>query len=311
MVCVLGFALQMLISFVVASPDYHNQDQLSFEDRIDFCREQFAHMPKSDDFKIEIIALLLKGYSYQEYLDIIGITKKLAQEKNDHVRMEYFHEAFLLHYYKGEQHFVSDRSYQFKLDIARHEAGHAVVTIMNEDLITALYYVTMQERAYTGGHYTTINLSLGKALNVSDDDIKMSCKNAIKGFLGGGIAEQLYNIPARQRVLNIDHIDTNDKAYNFLDFISRKSVGSDLKAALELANFIALSNHNFAEGYKPTQEDEVKIVFAIYQETRDDLLRHKDKIDALALQLIEKETIFIDEAYAICGKPRPKFYFEQ
>ncbi len=277
----------------------------SFEERIELLQTNFKGMQKSNDFKIEIIALSCKGYSLEEFLRIINRIKQLSKEQNSVLKIEYFYEAFIFEYYKTDQA-AYQKTEKERSWTAYHEAAHAVAVILADDKLQALHYVTIKGVAYSGGHYTKIPLALGEFLNCSDEEIKQNLENAIQDYLAGGIGEQLYGISCLDRVVNNFHeIDKNVPNYDFLDSITRYSVSTDVEEAFKKAEIII---ELFGNGDNLKSHE---ILLQQYRKIKPILEKNRDKINKLAQRLLEKETIFADEAYEICGKKRPRFYFEK
>lgn len=58
-------------------------------------------------------------------------------------------------------------------------------------------------------------------------------------------------------------------------------------------------------------EKMVEIVQACYEKATKIIVEHKQEIEQLAQLVLEKETVYADEAYAVCGKKKPLCDFEK
>ncbi|MEX0940542.1 MAG: ATP-dependent zinc metalloprotease FtsH [Candidatus Babeliales bacterium] len=180
--------------------------------------------------------------------------------------------------------------------VAYHESGHALVRLLLPKVSDPLHKVTIVPR--------------GKALGVThslpEKDKYLSTKEELFTLLmvclGGRIAEQLFF-----NVLSSGAADDFQKATHW----ARKMVCS-YGMTDELGPVVYNQGRGEFEYSQKTAEridDVVHKVLADAQAQTEELLRsNKDKLEKLALALLEKETLFADEIYALLNiQPRESF----
>lgn len=297
-----------IYSFFYAENAQHKNRILSFDERLALLEEQFKDVPKGADFNEKIMALQMKGYTYQACLEISALTQKFAAEQSGVVELDHFDAAYFFHEYKKYPDPIS--SYQFddfKLDAAYHEGAHAVVTMMQDvDSETALYSVSIKPYKNSGGRFRTISLS---AESIGDDIYLM--KLALDRYMAGGVGEIIFKVPCQHRTVDyFDKIDKNHELYDYADFITRYSTQGDIDIVCNIADVMLQVMHG-DDNYQATADERTQLVQESLKRVKMQVIEHKDKIEKLVHRLVEKETIYADEAYEICGKQRPKFYFEK
>lgn len=180
--------------------------------------------------------------------------------------------------------------------IAFHEAGHALVRLLTPQHADPLHKVTIVPR--------------GKALGVThslpEKEKYLSTKDEMLTLLmvclGGRIAEQL--------VFDVLSSGASDDFQKATD-IARKMV-CNYGMTDELGPVVyAQGRGDFTYSQKTAEKiDEVvhKILREAQEKTYDLLQKNRDKLDKLAHALLEQETMYADQIYALLGiKPRESF----
>lgn len=289
---------------------------LSFEQCFHLLKKEFENVNKADDFKIEIMALALQGYTYKEILEIISMMKVNATKESGIFTMKTMRDAILFQLYQAAEHEDKNLSEQEKLYRAYHESCHVLMVVM-QDEFHMVFYTTIQGRAHTGGHMKTLPLAPESMENHSYYAVEARLQTTINTYLAGGIGEQLFDIPASagRTYENFASIDKDSEDYDYLECVSRVSVNDDIVRAWDYASSLIRMQHGI-DLYENVDEnwlaDQIKVFLKVsYAKTKLFLMQHKDKIEKLAHLLALKEIVFADELYAVCGKARPKFYFEK
>ena len=125
--------------------------------------------------------------------------------------------------------------------------------------------------------------------------------------LGGGVAEQVFGLPEPRDI---------DNKNGLKDLISRPGVDSDwdnlvIKAHEIVQSRCLAAGGSYEECSAVNGKEIVKIIQPCYEKATAIMTAHKDEVRKLAERVLEKETIYADEAYEICGKKKPLCDFEK
>lgn len=170
---------------------------------------------------------------------------------------------------------------------AYHEAGHALVALMLPEISDPLHKVTIVPRGKALG--VTYSMPEREKYSTTKEEMLAT----IKKSLGGRIAEEI----------EFNEIATG--AYS--DFVSASKIVRrmvcDYGMTEELGPIVySQEQGQFVYSQKTAEKIDEKvreIMDVCYAETKKLLLENKDKLDKLALALIDKETMYASEIYEL------------
>jgi hypothetical protein len=299
------------------SDDDENDDQedikMSFDEGLNFFAAQFEGEKLANDFDIRIFTLFMTSFSLQTCLDIIGEMKEAAHKQSAAISMKHFEDIVMQDSVNHDYKKVNDQ--QSLLDRAYHQAAHAiaVIELMNPNM--ALYCVSLHGSHSLYGGFLPCPLVSDTSY---EDDLKI-IEDTIMFYLAGGIGEQLFNVsplPRFEHDFDMNQYNKDSYSYDYIDMVTRQSVAYNMENVFDLSNMLLYFNYLDIDGADPEKfvvdsSDRYDLVLPLYKKIQAILAVNNDKIKKLAELLIEKETVYADEAYAICGKKRPLFYFEK
>jgi cell division protease FtsH len=185
---------------------------------------------------------------------------------------------------------------------AYHEAGHAMLSLLIEDVDT-FTKVSIIPRGMAGGYTIT----------PPKEDRHYRNKKELQGMmivaLGGMVAEEMTFQDTTTGVSSDLHKVTEIArsmicVYGMSEKLGTLALGQDHQA-----HFLGrdlLEQREYSEETARDIDLEVKaLVDRCYQRARKVLTEHRDKLEILAKRLIEKEVIDIDEARTLLGMPVP------
>lgn len=303
--------------FQIASQDVvddeNEEEDTEFSRLIDDLTVQFKDENLADDFDIRIIALYIQMCPLEECKVFVDVIKYIAHTHAEPIAMKHFTKAALI--FQSSFH---DANFEYQeqalLDKAYHQAAHAVAVIelMNPDI--ALYNVSLSLSDGIDNGFIYVSV----VDNISHEQHLKFIENSVLYYLAGGIGQQLCNVsplPRSNRYGDISQYKDHP-AYKYIEMVTRMSVQNDLEIALEMATTLLRINL-LQEG---KLEDENSIVdpqilwnhmVSAYFKVHAVLKKRTDKIEKIAQLLVTQGCVSADEAYAICGRKRPKFYFEK
>ena len=174
---------------------------------------------------------------------------------------------------------------------AYHEAGHALMLLNQPEDTEPLHKITIIPR--------------GRALGVTwwlperdkYQETKREMLAAIKVAMGGRAAEDL--------VFN----DRNTTSGCYSDFVKATEMGRKMVCYFGMSSKIgpviygqnaAGQMFNYSEGTAQKIDEEVHAILdECYQSAKQSLAENREKLDKLALALLEKETIYAEEVYQL------------
>jgi len=173
---------------------------------------------------------------------------------------------------------------------AYHEAGHALVTLMMPDVTHPLYKVTIMPRG----------MALGVTHSLPERDKYSETRDEMLAFimmcLGGRIAEEL--------------IFKKLSSGAGSDFVQATEVARKMVCSYGMSDDLGTIVYQQNGNYQYSQETAGKIDTAVrsivdtcYQKTKQLLIENKERLETLAQALLEKETLFAHEIYALVGLP--------
>lgn len=174
---------------------------------------------------------------------------------------------------------------------AYHESGHALVTLLMPDLMDPLHKLTIVPR----GRALGVTHTLPEREKPSTTKREMEAR--IMMALGGKVAEQIVfgemTTGAASDLRNVSSIARRMVCLFGMD----ESVGS-------LVYTQDYSDYRYSEKTAELIDNAVRaIVSACDQRTQDLLSSHRDMLDKLALELLDKETLYASEVYELLGLP--------
>lgn len=302
--------------FQIASEDVvDNQEEkdVKFYRLIDYLTVQFKDEKIAADFDIRILALYIQMFSPEESKVFVDVIKHVAHAQAAPVAMKHVVKAILI-----LQSNFDDEEFEYQeqslLDKAYHQAAHAVAVIelMNPDV--ALYNVSLSlsDGIDTGFIYVSV------VDHVTHERNLKFIENSILYYLAGGIGQQLNNVsplPRSNRYGDISQYkDRSD--YQYIEMVTRTSVQNDLEIAQEMAaTFLRINSLKAGHMYDETSIVDPKLLWnymvSAYFKVYAILKNRTDKIEKIAQLLVTQGSVSADEAYAICCKQRPLFYFEK
>jgi cell division protease FtsH len=261
--------------------------------------------PNLED-RIKILSIHAKNKKFDGLVDLSVVAKSCPGFSA--AKLEYvLNEAAILSVAKGRDAITmedieeaKDRSLMGKINLgltrcredlvmtAYHEAGHALVTILHKDYPFLFHKVTILSR---GG-------ALGVSMSLPQDDMTSFSKEHLQAkivvCLAGRIAESL----------QFGRVCTG--ASN--DFQQATSVAHDMVVVYgmgETTGVVSYAiNRKVAELTQREIDIEIKrILDKGYQECYDMISSHKDKLNAIAEALLERETLDAKDVYEIIGLP--------
>jgi hypothetical protein len=293
--------------------DDQEYEEMSFDEGLNFFATQFEGEKLANDFDIRIFALFMTYFSIEISLEFIAEMKEAAHKQSAPISMKHFEDIIFQNALTYDDKKVNGQ--QSLLDRAYHQAAHAIaiIELMNPNM--ALYSISLNGSNSPYGGFLPCPL----VSDASDEDALKVIKDTIMFYLAGGIGEQLFNVSPLPRFdLNFDmnQRDENSDDYDYIDMVTRQSVIYNMENVVTLANMFLYYNYLDADGSDPENfivdpADRYDLVFSLYKKIHPILAKNNDKIKKLAELLVEKGTVYADEAYAICGKKRPLFYFEK
>lgn len=240
------------------------------------------------------------GFTGADLANLINEAAINASRKNqDVVNIEDFEEArdkILL----GKQWHSVIRTEEERAITAYHEAGHAIITLLLPEVADPLYKVTIVPRGRSLG--VTHSLPEREKHSVSKEE-KVAI---IKRALGGRAAEELV----------FNRLETG--AYS--DFQRASQIARDMVCRFGMSKALgpivyeprnAYGNYEYSEETARLIDEEVRaLVDECYADTVKMLKDNRDKLDKLANALLEKETLYAGEIYALLGiTPREEHLF--
>lgn len=229
------------------------------------------------------------GFSGADLANLVNEAAIIASKNNqDVVTMNNFDEArdkILL----GKESKSIMLTAEDKKLIAYHEAGHALVRLLLPETADPLHKVTIIPRGSALG--VTHSLPEREKYISTKEEMEASVMSA----LGGRVAEEII----------FGTLTTG--AYSDFQTANRivRNMVTKYGMSLEIGTIIYSQQHGDFEYSQKTAEKidaEVQRLTALYHDqTRQLLEANRDKLEALALALIEKETMQADEIYPLLG----------
>ena len=247
----------------------------------------------------KILSLHLKNKPH-ENLDIKDIAKKTvyfsgakleslvnesailaAKDNSNSITSTHIEAAYsitLAGYEKKERSHLKEED---KLLTAYHEAGHGLVgmLLLPEDIVSKITIIPTTKGA--GGY--TLTIPEDKSYHRID-----YLKNKIKVSLGGRAAEEI--IFGKDKISTGAHGDISQSTDIALKMVAEYGMGETL-GLIKLSSVGSL----YSSYGNPVIEECKNLVDKLYEETLELLKENRASLDKIALELLEKETLYEDE----------------
>ena len=174
---------------------------------------------------------------------------------------------------------------------AYHEAGHALLIVLQDDYPKVLHKVTIAPRGF----------ALGFASPVAERDRYAHSKQELEAdivvSLGGRVAEELGMGKQFTGVTN-DLQQATKVARNMVQHYG-------MSEKLGLISYGGHAHEYSADTQREVEQEAKAIVDRCYQKAQEILKQHRDKLELLTKTLLEKETLSAEEVYELLGiQPR-------
>ncbi|MCF7899895.1 ATP-dependent zinc metalloprotease FtsH [Candidatus Babeliales bacterium] len=241
----------------------------------------------SDDVDMKKIARGTPGFSGADLANLINEATIIASKGNkEKVTIQDFEEArdkILL----GKEIKTIVLTQKDREITAYHEAGHALVRLMMPNVMDPLHKVTIVPRGRALG--VTHSMPEREKYNRNKEEMIAS----IKAALGGRVAEEI--------VFN----ELSTGAYS--DFLTATDIVRDIVCRYGMTDELgpivySQKQGDFVYSQKTAEKIDEKvrqIIDTCYAETKDLLMAHKDKLTALSVALLDKETMYAREIYEL------------
>jgi cell division protease FtsH len=202
---------------------------------------------------------------------------------------EYARDKMLL----GKERKTLTLTEQDKKETAYHEAGHAMITLLNPEVCDPLHKVTIIPRGRALG--VTHSLPIREKYLIT----KKEMLGNIMMSLGGRIAEELV----------FGKMSTGASS----DFMYASGLARDMVTKYGMSDDVGLvvygqNQTDFPYSQKTAEKIDAaveKLISTSYEQAKELLLSNIDMLHKLATELINKETLYAAEVYALLGiEPR-------
>jgi cell division protease FtsH len=252
--------------------------------------------PLAKDVEIPILAKQTPGFTGADIENLVNEAAILAARRNKKtIGMEEFQEAVerLIAGPERRSRLISDKEKEI---IAYHEAGHALV-LLNMDNADPVHKVSIIARGMMGGY----------TMSLPEDDRTLQSQakfeDELAGMFGGRAAEAI-------KFNNITTGASNDlrqatrlaramvTEYGMSSTLGQRTFGQ--KEELIFLGREISEQRDYSEEVATLIDREIKnIIDRAYERATEVLTTQRQRLDAIATLLIEKETIEVDELRAI------------
>ena len=278
-------------------------DRPDMKGRVEILRVHSKGKPLDKAFSVEDVAKQSPGFSGADLANLVNEAAILAARRNKKlIGMPEFQEALerIVAGPERKSRVISDAE---KLIIAYHEGGHAVVQRILPKC-DPVAKVTIISRG----------MALGYTMALPSEDRYLQSKtefeDKIAGMLGGNASERLVFGDTTTGASN-DIEKASDLARRMVtEFGMSEKLGPLAFGKHDEMVFLGRGigeQRNYSDDVARQIDDEVRLIIdSAYARAQDVLTRHRDKLDALAAQLVEKETLDATEFEALFSDLPPK-----
>lgn len=231
---------------------------------------------------IETIAKKTAYFSGAKLESLINESAILAAKDNSsEITDEHIEKAYsiiIAGHEKKERSYLKEED---KILTSYHEAGHGLVSLI----------LTPQDKVSKITIIPTTKGAGGYTLTIPEDNSYYRIdylKNRIKVMLGGRAAEEI--IFGKDKITTGAEGDISQTTDTVLKMVAEYGMGETL-GLVKLSSLGSL-----ASGYGNAVIEECKkLVDTLYEETVELLTENKDKLEKIAMELLDKETLYADE----------------
>jgi cell division protease FtsH len=238
------------------------------------------------DVDLDAVSRSTIGFSGSDLANLLDLAAVLATKaKKEAIDMTDILEAWQNKILGGAINKTMDLTHDDLEKTAYHEAGHALVTLLNPEILDPLYMVTIEPRGATLGICATLPEREKYAQS------KEELLAVIAKCMGGRAAE---HVQYKQQYTGVS--SDIEKATN----IARTMIHTYGMSDLGPAQWGASSTHSPAVQEKIDTQVQAMLENG-YQSACTLLEQNKDKLDTLAAKLLEKKTLQAAEIYELLG----------
>jgi len=263
-------------------------DNPDVKGRIDILKVHAKGKPLAADVDMETIARITPGFSGADLENLINEAAILAARRNKKsIGMSEIQEA-MERVIMGPERKTRVMSESEKRKVAYHEAGHAVVQYYRE-YANPVHKITIIPRGRAGGY----------VMSLPEEDVFLRSReqfeDEIAGLMGGRAAEELI-FGQFTTGASSDISAATQRArmmvtqFGFSETLGPRSFGGG-SGSLFLGRDL-YEQRDYSEQAAEDIDNEVKrILQTAYQRAKSTLTEHRDKLEKLAVLLIEVETL--------------------
>jgi cell division protease FtsH len=258
--------------------------------------------PLAEDVELTVLAKQTPGFTGADIENLVNEAAILAARRNKHsINMEEFQEAIerVVAGPERRSRLISEKE---KRIISYHESGHTLVQ-MKLPNCDPVHKVSIVARGMAGGYTMTL----------PEDDRSLYSKSKFEdelaGLLGGRVAEELaFGDVTTGASDDLRRATKMARAmvteYAMSEGLGQRTFG-DKEELIFLGREIS-SQRDYSEQIASQIDHEIKAIMdRSYKRAREVLEKHRDRLDAIANRLVEKETIEAPELEAIVNGSEP------
>ena len=258
--------------------------------------------PLAEDVELTVLAKQTPGFTGADIENLVNEAAILAARRNKHsINMEEFQEAIerVVAGPERRSRLISEKE---KRIISYHESGHTLVQ-MKLPNCDPVHKVSIVARGMAGGYTMTL----------PEDDRSLYSKSKFEdelaGLLGGRVAEELaFGDVTTGASDDLRRATKMARAmvteYAMSEGLGQRTFG-DKEELIFLGREIS-SQRDYSEQIASQIDHEIKAIMdRSYKRAREVLEKHRDRLDAIANRLVEKETIEAPELEAIVNGDDP------
>lgn len=266
----------------------------SIKERVELISLILAKVSHDAMIDIERIARMTGGFSGAQLAHLMNEAAILAAIRDsDYVELEDIELAFD-HITLGREIVGMEQSFQDKLKVAIHEAGHVIGWIFGDHGKYIVHKASITPRAHTLG--IVYAMPLGEVYESTEDEMKAM----IVVSLCGGLAEQAFGHGKSSGVAS-DLAKARRIAY---DMVVKYGMSEQLNYLSYDEIDLYLPNDIATQVHKEVQ----KIIDECYGIAKELIDLHTKDIDTIAYALVRKGTILGEEMYRLINLPFPTRY---
>ena len=278
-------------------------DRPDLNGRLQILKVHTRGKPLESDVSLEELARQTPGFSGADLENLVNEAAILAARRNKKtIGRRELYEAIdrVVAGPERKSRVISERE---KLMTAYHEAGHALVARMLPHA-DPVHKVSIVARGMMGG-YTRV---------LPEEDrffwTKKQFEAQLAVFMGGHVAEELVFQEVSTGAANDIERATNLARRMVTEYGMSKRLGPLAFGKKEELVFLGREiseQRNYSDQIAYEIDQEVRqLIDEAYQRAREILVRHLDKLEKIAMLLVERETIEGNDIEALFDEPRPR-----